>query len=237
MITKKIFIGSNDVDSNFELKMSSFFKMMQDIAVEHSEILGVGHAQTIEKGLMWVITRFNLEITKMPSYRQNVILKTYPGKTNKFIFPRHFILTDEDGNVLIRAVSIWLVLNQETRKVCLNPFENNDLPYEVVEGELESPQKINTQAIYYKETRKVRYNDIDLNGHLNNTKYIDYIFDLHDSNFYKEHTPTSLLINYNHELKDGDEVKLYSSNSNPEYITGILDQTNIFDVILTFKNR
>lgn len=237
MLEKKIYIGSNDVDSNFELRVSSFFKMMQDIAVEHAEQLNVGHAQTVEKGKFWVITRIYLKVNQMPKYRQNVVLKTHPGKTMKFVFPRHFILEDEKGNVLIRAISTWLVLNQSDRRLCLNPFVNNELPYEIHPDELSLPEKIVHGKLDFIEVRRVRYNDIDLNGHLNNTKYIDFILDMHDSNFFKNNVVTSLSINYNHELKDGDMVFLYSNNSNPEYIEGKNGDKNIFDVEIQYKSR
>lgn len=237
MLERKIYVGSNDVDSNFDLKMSSFFKMMQDIAVEHSEMLGVGHHQTIDKGVIWIINRFQVQVNEMPKYRQNVILKTYPGKTNKFIFPRHFILLDENNNVLIRASSTWLVLSKDTRRIVMSPFENNDLPYEVDEGELPMPGKIEASDTYFIENRKVRYNDIDLNGHLNNTKYIDYIFDLHNSSFYSKYVVKDLLINYNHEIKDGDVVELYSNGGNPESISGRINGLNIFDVKITYKQK
>lgn len=237
MLEKKIYIGSNDVDSNYDLKMSSFFKMMQDIAVEHAEKLNVGHHQTVDRGMFWVINRFQVEVNKMPKYRTNVILKTYPGKTIKFIFPRHFVLLDENNNVLIRASSTWLILDSVNRRIVMNPFENNELPFEVMEDELPQPGKIDSLTSNFIENRKVRYNDIDLNGHLNNTKYIDYILDLHDSNFYKENQIKSLLINYNKELKDGDIVSLYSNNDNPEIISGNIGDINAFNVLIEYIKK
>ena len=68
MYAKKLLIGSNDVDQFLELKLSSFFKMMQDIATEHAEELDIGKGQTIDKGLYWVITRFSIDIINMPKY-------------------------------------------------------------------------------------------------------------------------------------------------------------------------
>ena len=62
MYAKKLLIGSNDVDQFLELKLSSFFKMMQDIATEHAEELDIGKKQTIDKGFYWVITRFSIDI-------------------------------------------------------------------------------------------------------------------------------------------------------------------------------
>ncbi len=236
MYTKNYYIGSNDVDQFLDLKLPSFFRMMQDIATEHAEVLNIGKANTIDKGLYWVITRIEIEIIEMPKYLQTVTLKTYPGDDLRFIFPRYFQLEDEKGKILIKASSTWAVLSRETHRVCLNPFPGLKAPTEHLEGEQPLPGKCETGDYKLVETRKVRYSDIDLNGHLNNTKYIDYIVDIHDSDFYKKNKIKHFLINYEKELKDNNEVSIFSNNSNPEYIKGEVDGVS-FTVNITYGNR
>ena len=237
MYKKEYYIGSNDVDQFLELKLSSFFKLMQDIATEHAEILDIGKANTLDKGLYWVITRVEVDIIRMPKYLQTIVLKTYPGDDLKFIFPRYFILEDLKGNVLMRASSTWMVLNKNNHHPCLNPFNGKSLPPEHYEGELPLPRKCITSDTSLVETRKVRYSDVDLNGHLNNTKYIDYIIDIHDSDFYKKNSITHFLINYDKELMDNNIFNLYSNNANPEYIKGEIDDAVAFEVNITYKAR
>lgn len=237
MYEKKYYIGSNDVDRFLDLKLPSFFKMMQDIATEHAEVLNIGKSETLDKGLYWVITRIELDIIKMPKYLSTVVLKTYPGDDLKFIFPRYFQLEDLKGNVLIRASSTWMVLNKESHRPSLNPFNGRKLPCEHHDGELEMPHKCVSQDASLVETRKVRYSDVDLNGHLNNTKYIDYIIDVHDSEFYKKNRISHFVINYDKELMDNNIFNLYSSNGNPEYIKGEIDDTIAFEVNITYEKR
>lgn len=237
MLSKKYYINSNDVDQFYDLKISSFFKMMQEVASQNAEELGIGHVQTNSKNLIWVITRFLVKIHKLPKYQEIVTLKTYPGKTIKFIFPRYFVLEDENGNKLIEASSTWLVLYNETRKVCISPFDK-DIEGEDQVDQLPLADKVeHVEDLSFVEERKVRYNDIDLNGHLNNTKYIEYILDIHDSNFYKEHEIKEILINYNHELKNNDLVSIYSNKQNPEIIKGNIGETNSFDVKVTYIKK
>ena len=236
MYKKNYYIGSNDVDQFLELKLPSFFKMMQDAATEHAEEFNIGKANTIDKGLYWVITRIEIEIIEMPKYLQTVTMKTYPGDDMRFIFPRYFQLEDEKGRVLIKASSTWMVLSHETHRICLNPFPGFKSPTEHLEGEQPLPAKCETGEYQLVETRKVRYSDIDLNGHLNNTKYIDYIVDIHDSDFYKKNRIKHFLINYEKELKDNNQLSIFSNNSNPEYIKGEVDGT-AFTVNITYGKR
>lgn len=236
MYQKKYYIGSNDVDQFLELKLPSFFRMMQDIATEHAEVLHIGKADTIDQNLYWVITRIELDIIRMPKYLETVLLKTYPGDDMRFIFPRYFQLEDLEGNVLIKASSIWMVLSRENHRVVLNPFNGFKAPTEHLEGEQALPEKCVVSDGVLVETRKVRYSDIDLNGHLNNTKYIDYIIDMHDSDFYKKNRIKHFLVNYEKELKDNDELSLYSNNENPEYIKGEVGVLAL-SVNITYVNR
>lgn len=237
MYSKSYYIGSNDVDQFLELKLSSLFKLMQDISTEHAEVLDIGKANTIDKGLYWVITRMEVEILKMPQYLETVILKTYPGDDLKFIFPRYFQLEDQKGNILVKASSTWMVLNRSNHHPCLRPFEGRTLPPEHLEGELELPKKCVQKETSLLEERKVRYSDIDLNGHLNNTKYIEYILDSHDSSFYKKNRIKHFLINYNKELLDNDVLSLSSSHDIPEYIKGEVDNTLALEVNIDYEDR
>ena len=236
MYEKKYYIGSNDVDQFLELKLPSFFRMMQDISTEHAEMLHIGKADTLDKNLYWVITRIELDIIRMPQYLETVTLKTYPGDDMRFIFLRYFQCEDKDGNVLIKASTLWMVLNHETHHVMLNPFNGFKAPSEHLEGELHLPNKAEGEANNLIEVRKIRYSDIDLNGHLNNTKYIDYIVDTHDSEFYKKNRIKHFLINYEKELKDNNELSLYSNNSNPEFIKGECDGLAL-KVLITYEDR
>ena len=43
-----------------------------------------------------------------------------------------------------------------------------------MEGEFKLPRLKNFEDYDYEETFKVRYSDIDSNGHVNNTKYIEW---------------------------------------------------------------
>ena len=222
-----------------ELKVTSLFKYLQDIAVEHSEKLGVGKKATIDIGLNWVIARFLVTINRMPRYQETVDFFTYPGETVKFLFPRKFEIRSKDGELLVQAASIWLVIDSKTRQPSMNPFDNNNLPFEKYDYELPNPGKIRCdKELNLVETRNVRYSDIDLNGHVNNTRYIDYILDTHDVSFFRKNKITKLLINYNKELRDGDVIDIYSSIENDiEYISGKVNNTSYFDVEITYEKR
>ncbi len=237
MYSKKYYLGTSDVDAFLELKISSMFVMFQDVATEHAEMLGIGKTQTIDKGQFWVISRYAVNIIKMPRYLDTVVVKTYPGDDLRFIFPRYFQIEDEKGNVLVRASSTWCVLNKDTHSVVMNPFDGMKLPTEHYDGEEPLPQKVSTDEVKVVDKRVVRYSDIDLNSHLNNTKYIDYFMDTKSLDFYKTHRIKHITINYEKEMLYGDEVTLMSNEKTNEYMVGFVNDKRIFEINIDYEKR
>lgn len=237
MKTTEFEIKSGDIDQFLELTIPAYFMMMQIIATSHAEQLGIGKAETLDKGMAWVITRIEVDVIKAPTYTQKVKLSTYPGDDLKVMFPRYFVMTDVNNNPLVKSSSIWAVIDMKKRTPIMKPFDV--IPEsEHHEGELNLPKRVTIpDDLELIEERKVRYSDIDLNGHLNNTKYMDYLLDCHDSNFYRKNRIKHVAINYLHEVKDNQIVKMYSNNKNPEIIVGKVDDKVIFACEFTYENR
>ena len=235
MYQEKVFINSNEVDSHFDLKISSIFKYLQQVSTNHAEILGVGKKDTWDKGIYWVITRMKVVIHKMPKMLETLTVTTHPGETMLFMFPRFYEIYNEKGELVISASSSWALLDRKEHKIVTKHGFN--IPKEKDDNDLPLPEKITAKDISLVEKRKVRYSDIDLNGHLNNTKYIDYILDTHDLSFYDKKQVSEIVINYEKEVKDGDEVSLYSDNNFPEIIVGETNSSRSFTAIINFKDR
>ena len=230
-------VTSNDVDFNLDLKLSSLFFYFQEVSSIHSEILGVGKKETIDKNLHWVITRFNVEVDKLPRYGERVKIKTYPGSNNGLFFYRHYQITDMKDNVLVRANSVWLVIDARTHQMKKNPFGEISFPIYAMEDELPNPSKVVGDANNFLYKRKVRYSDIDLNSHLNNTRYIELIQDSFDLDFYSRNKIQKVSINYNQEFVAGDEVSIYRNDDNPYIVSGRKDNKEHFIASLTFTKR
>ena len=217
MHIEKVVIGSNDIDASLKLRVSSFFKIVQDVIMHNTEELNVGTKETNEKGILWVISRCNVEISRLPNYQEEVICKTYPGPDKlNMIFPRYFQIEDNKGNVLIKLSSIWALIDKEKRTAIASSTIASRCIGESHEGELPLPTKIDEIETKHMENRTIHYSDVDLNGHLNNTKYIELFLDLHDSQFYKEHPIKKLTLNYLKEIKEGEQVSIFNNLSNKQ---------------------
>ena len=235
MFSKKYVVGPSDADQNLNAKISTLFVYMQDVSMEHAEELGIGKEATMDKGMMWVITRYSLSIIRLPRYLEEITVSTYTGRDMKFIFPRHFEMRDKDNNLLVKASATWMVLDQATHKINLNPFNGKKLPIETHEGEEPLPEKIKPQPTTLIDQRKTRNSDVDINNHLNNTRYIEYLVDSHDFDFYRSREIKHLTLEYQKEIKINQLVEIYSNNLEPEFIEAKVNDEVCFEALIEYR--
>ena len=238
MYQENIFITSNDVDNHYDLKISSLFKYLQQVSTNHAEKIGLGKKDTVDKGMFWVITRMKVIIYKMPKMLETIKVTTHPGNILMFVFPRFYEVYSEEGELLVAASSSWALLDIDTHKAIMKPNVDYSLYVEEkLDEDISLPEKVSFDNLEKIEERKVRYSDIDLNGHLNNTKYIEYIVDTHDINFYQNKHIKEIVINYEREIKDGDIVTIYSDHQEEETIVGDVEGKHSFIAKVTYIKR
>ena len=233
MTQEKRLIESTLVDQFQKLKLPSLFGLFQDIATADAEKIGFGHENTTDAGKLWVFTRVYCEIEEYPTYLSVSDFLTYPNERKAFAFPRQLKVTSQFGKTQAKISSIWALIDKDSRKLIFKP----DLPE--AEGhhekdELPLPGKVETKPCSFAYERKIRHSDIDINGHLNNTRYIEMIVDIHDAGFYKRKEIASLLINFETESSEGETIEIYVSDDGT-YVSGRCDDRICFEANLTYR--
>ena len=220
MYQKSFIISNNDVDNKFELKVPAIFRYFQDIALLATEEVGVDSISLSQKNIDWVITRMAVEIKRLPKCDEEINVHTYPGKDMAMLYPRFFFITDKENNIIIRASSIWALIDNNTRKVIVDRDVIAKLPMEKYDDELPLPEKIAIPSdSRFIEKRTIHYSDLDFNSHMNNVRYVELLMDTHDSNFYKENRAAFITLNYIKEIKEKEAVDVFSNASIPETIS------------------
>ena len=235
MYKKEFIISNNDVDYRFNLKPANLYRIFQDIALKATEEVGSDSISLSKRGIDWVITRMDVEIKRLPHCNEKITVCTYPGKDLAMLYPRFFFILDEKNEVIIRASSIWALIDAKTRKVIVDKDTIKKLPPETSEYELPLPGKIvvseNKNLI---ENRTIHYSDLDFNCHMNNVRYVELLMDVHDFEFYKTHRPSFISLNYMKEIREKDQVSVYSDLNNPETFEVQVDGATSFLAKVTF---
>lgn len=237
MYKKNYFVSNNDVDLDFNLKISAIFRYFQDVALAATRDAALDPVSLSKRNIDWVIIRMAVEIKRLPTVDDEIEVITYPGKNIPMLFPRYFFIKDKQGNVLIRASSIWALIDNITRKAIIDRDAVSRLPEEHHDGELDLPEKIAIpDNMSLLENRKIHYSDLDFNGHMNNVRYVELLMDGNDSSFYKNHKPIFVTLNYMKEIKEKETVSVYSNLSNPQVITVHSNDTISFVGKITFSD-
>ena len=214
MFKEKYIVNSNDIDSTLQIRLSSLLRYMQDTATNHADKIKIGHKDLEKDRNIWVIIRMFLEVNRLPKLDEEFIVTTHPGKNKSFLFPRYFQVYDKHNNLLLNASSTWVVINYNTRKVVINPFKDRKLPEEEDKYDLPLPEKVTGESPTLIETRRAK-----------------------DSKFHREKMVSSMLINFDKEIMEGDNIELYSNSAEPEIIHGKVNEQNSFSAKVTYKQR
>jgi len=235
-------IDLRDVDFMKRLKLSTLFGYLQDIASLASIDLGFG-IETLEKkfGVAWILTRIRVDIIRFPIWDEEITIETWPLEPGKVEFDRDFLVKDASGNVIIRAVSKWVIMDIKERKIKRTEWIGIQYPEKITERAIEGRLgKLKDFGKLEKAYDKViGYSDIDFNGHLNNSKYVDYIMDCFPVDDHKNHTIRGIDLNFNQEALPGETITLYKDTSklaeNIIYIEGInqTDNSVVFKSLIT----
>ncbi|SHG47555.1 acyl-[acyl-carrier-protein] thioesterase [Ornithinibacillus halophilus] len=224
---KNYHIDLSDVDFTKRLKLSSLFSHFQDVASLAAADLGFGIDLLEEKyDLAWILMKIRVDILRNPELDEEVIIETWPQEPKKIEFERDYIVRDIEGNPIVRAVSTWVIMDLKERKL----RRSNTVPiqYQAVNPERALDVKLgkikgfdNLEEAYQKV---IGYSDVDFNGHLNNSRYVDYIMDCFDIEEHKNYEVKSIEVHFSKEALPGETLSLQKDISQSEtgqvYIEG-----------------
>jgi len=241
---KSITVQSRDSDFSLRVKLSALFSYFQEMATEHGQILGVGRSSIQKHGVIWVLIRSRVEVERYPRMKEEIFIETWPEQPGKIEFERNFIVRDGEGVIIARALTSWVIIDVENRRLRRSSTLDakfTDLGREkALSCELGKIKSNNQLNLSYKKA--VRYSDIDINEHLNNSKYVDYIMDCFSLDEHKDYQVQSIEVDYVHEALPGETIELYTdmseSGQNIIYIEGINEKTNmtVFKSQIEIKN-
>lgn len=196
-----------DVTSNMTPAMLMNVVLM--VSEGQTEALGVGEEYLAKQSLGWVVTQYKMAIDRMPKVGEKVTVATRATSYNRYFAFREFWLTDATGKECVHVDSIWVVMDRNTRKMISIP-EDVIAPFdaEVVKmiPRLGRPMRLAADEQLMEKQYRVRYFDIDQNGHVNNAHYFDWLLDALPMSFLSRHRLVALNIRFENEVQYHNDV-------------------------------
>lgn len=230
---EEIKVRAYDCDFMDHWKPVCMLQSMQELANTHAASLGFGFDEMTAQNQAWVLSRIKIRYYEFPMNGDIITIQTFPrGVQQKIFFTRDFLLTNPAGKVMVAATTAWLVIDFTARRMLLPSALKGDLPIPPGLVGLDEPlEKIplpeNMTPLW---TLPAAYSTIDVMGHVNNTRYIEWVSDCFPVEQYQSHKLDWIQINYTNEVKPGEQVLLSKAPAacDPQvwYVSGFNQNNN-----------
>lgn len=182
------------IDPRGRIKFSVLLEMFQEMADADASKYGLSIHQTLKHDITWVLRKYRIDLEKYPVRNSggHIRIKTYAEPCRNLFSLRSFKLWDAHGEFLGSAYTWWVLLDfVKQRPIRLDKCDFVKALWENVSGDLPADVKIPAaNAPTMEETWKVRWQDLDMNNHTNNTVYFSWAFDTVPDEVPEEMEPT-----------------------------------------------
>ncbi|XP_072969981.1 oleoyl-acyl carrier protein thioesterase, chloroplastic-like [Typha angustifolia] len=219
-----------EVGINKTATVETIANLLQEVGCNHAQSVGFstdGFATTPtmrKLRLIWVTSRMHIEIYKYPAWGDVVEIETWCQGEGRIGTRRDWIIKDlATSEVIGRATSKWVMMNQDTRKLqrvsdevreeylvfCPRtlrlafPEENN--------GSLKKIPKLENPAQYSRLGLGPRRADFDMNQHVNNVTYIGWVLESMPQDIIDTHELQTITLDYRRECQHDDMVDSLTS--------------------------
>ena len=187
----------------------SILEVMQETAGEHSALFGLDRKIMDEMGICWVLSRVKVVLHRTPKVYEKIEVETYPLPQRHLFFPRVHVFRDAEGQQVGCGSALWVLMDKETRKITANATVSERLPK--LAGKMNPAGMPATVRLPdgVSENGEVlpRFSELDLNRHVNNTRYLDWCQNALGLERLMDREIASFEVNYDAEVLPGTHVQ------------------------------
>jgi len=205
--SKKYQIKYYEMDFQMTLKPSALLNILQDMATINAEDLGFGYSFTYPKNYGWFLVKYRMEFDEYPCALDEVIIKTEARGSSKILANRDFEVYTTEEKRLARIASCWMLVDLESKRPLPLAKAIDFMPtIEKRENDLHFEKITVPENVDYEKTFEIRFDDIDVNQHVNNANYIVWAFETLPYEFKAQHKLKTLDITYKKEIAFGHSI-------------------------------
>lgn len=204
---KKYPIKYYEMDFNRALKPSAVVNFLQDMATENAEMLGFGPSFVFSRNYAWFLIKYHMEFDEYPCALDDIVIKTEARGISKIIANRDFEIYTVDDKRLGRVASNWMLIDLATKNIMPLAKLINFMPaFEKREDDLFFQKVKPIERVDFEKIFEIRFDDIDVNQHVNNANYIVWAFETLPYEFKANHRLKMLDIIYKKEIAYGHKI-------------------------------
>ncbi|MEN8906269.1 MAG: acyl-ACP thioesterase domain-containing protein [Clostridiales bacterium] len=210
---KEYIVEFNDMDRFGELSAVKLLDFFEETAFYHLEN-GYGYEKLAKDNKAWILNKWKIDMKQFPKYHNKFTVKTWCSYCKGFRAYRDFVVLDENNELLGKATSLWIFYDTNLKRPKKIPTEMINLFYckdeEISINDFQDFKPSNNYNVY-KELR-IQRNDIDVNNHVNNKVFINWMEESIEEEIYSNYKLHSFEVNYLKEIKYSID-SIYSCNN------------------------
>ena len=206
-------IESYQLDFQGKVPIPMIGNYLLHAASVHAGNRGFGYSEMTEKRTAWVLSRLAIEVMEYPVLSGESVVYTWVDEVNRLFTSRCFEL-QRGGKTFGYARSIWAAIDLETRRPTVLDLAGinayiSDRPCPIDKPGKILPVENKTEAVPYR----VKYSDLDINGHLNSIKYMEHLLDMFDIEMFRSKEVSRFEIAYQSEGKYDMPLSLHMAET------------------------
>lgn len=204
------FLEYYKTDQNKYAKASGILQITQKAGNSQMERDRPTYDEITAQGKAFMLSRLDFEVYEPIVADEMYTISSWACEGSRATFPRNYSI-ERDGKTLVMVSSYWVLVDIESRKLLKVDDVNIDNYYigefvELYKDKLKVPRDLEFEEVGKKE---IMYCDLDTNGHMNNTYYMDVV-----SNYIPElpagtHRIKSVRLHYSKEAPFGDTITIF----------------------------
>lgn len=234
-------IYRHDGDFLGNIHPGTLFRYAQQVANTQCAAYGITDETYAKTNTVFLLARQAFHITHMPHVDETVAVVTAPEQMHHAVNKRLTTIYDADGTELAFVDSRWVLVDLDKRTILrTRPPE--------LDGSWASERLPRALPMRLKKPETTRelgrctaaYSRCDMNGHLNNSRYVDIVMDALPVEVVRQYAVEDLLIYYHIEVPLGESFLLRYAllDEKQWYFAGYRDDDAcLFEVNLTLRPR
>lgn len=204
---KIIRIGHTQGDMHGRLSMGNVLRLAQQITMEHCDELGYGARDLRAMDRAFVLAKLEIIVSRPPVQGEEVKLVTRAYGPKRIVYQRVSEIRSPEDEVLVTVDSRWTLIDTNTWRITRDTIPGlveKMLPVQ----DFEDIRMPNVGFTGEKPSVQVRYSMLDINSHVNNAFYADWVADALADELIAGRQFRRLQLTYNREARIGAVVKL-----------------------------
>lgn len=236
--TQTYTICRHDGDHHGNAKPGALLRYGQQIATMHAEAAGLNDELYAATHTAYVLAKLALHIDRTPRVDETLTVTTRPERCKRAVNKRITFFYDAAGRQVAVLDSRWVLIDTDKRLIlrkhpeAFNDCWAEDVPFELPMKMVKAVPEDCAPAGEYTAT----YSRCDMNGHMNNTRYVDVLCDALPWNVWDEGEVRDLKVYYHREVPRGASFALLQAQTGEKqyYFCGQREEKAAFEASITF---